>query len=154
MSTIRIERMLEVLPNNTIIVPGCEPTSAVTSPTLMAQQRDQGLCMNVTVQLQDALDNIPGSRLEFGHNFNSPRKRWFVLPPFDPDACPCVGEEDWYGVLRELASDISEVEDRFDHCNVIGMGYCPSPGWRDTPAPPTSTYFNEGDSSVFGHYTP
>jgi hypothetical protein len=163
-STITIERKLEVLGNNKLLVPGCEPTSAVTSVTLMAYQRREGTCKNAVVSLQDALDAIPGSRLEFGTNFNAPRKRWFVLPPFDPSACPCVGETDWYGVLRSLATEEVPVTDRYDYCNTINQGFCPSPDFK-TARPggeygraqdggaPVPSYFGESDDSIFQHYT-
>lgn len=164
MSTIRIERKLEVLGTNKLMVPGCEPTSAVTSVTLMVYQRREQSCKNAVVNLQDALDAIPGSYLVFGSNFGSPRKRWFVLPPFDPSKCPCAGEEDWYGVLRSIAQEDIPVTEEFNHCNIIGMGYCPSPDF-DIPKPggeygraadggaPVPSYFNEGDNSIFGNYT-
>jgi len=163
MSTIRIERKLEVIGNNKLIVPGCEPTSAVTSTTLMAYQQREGTCKNAVVNLQDALDAIPGSRIELGTNFNSPRKKWFVLPPFDPEACPCAGEPDWYGVLKSLAQEEAPITEKFDYCNVIGMGYCPSPDFKkrtdgpygraaDGGAPP-QTYSSEG-TGVINFYTP
>lgn len=154
MSTIRIHRGLEILPGNKVLVPGCEPSSAFTSATLYAQQVAQGLCQNSIVDLAVVLDAIPGARVEFGSNFNAPRQRWLILPPFDPSACPCVGETDWYGVIRSLASPDDTVTENFDACNSVGMGYCPSPGWQDTPAPDADPYFGEGENSILSNYTP
>lgn len=148
------------------MVPGCEPTSAVTSITLMNYQRREGTCKNAIVSLQDALDAIPGSYLEFGTNFNSPRKRWFVLPPFDPEACPCVGEHDWYGVLRSLAQEEAPIEEKFDACNLVGQGYCPSPDFKTNitgpygraqdGGAPVDSYVEEGHNDILSgrYYTP
>jgi len=162
-STIRIKRKLEVLGNNKLLVPGCEPTSAITSVALMVYQRQEGSCKNAVVDLQDALDAIPGSTLEFGTNFSSPRKRWFVLPPFDPENCPCPREDDWYGVLRSLAQEEAPVTENFDHCNIIGMGYCPSPDFKTQKSgpygraqdggAPVQSYFEEGDNNILSGYT-
>ncbi len=166
MTTIRIERKLEVLGNNKLLVPGCEPTSAISSVTLMAYQKREGTCKNAVVSLQDALDAIPGSYIIFGINFNVPRKRWFVLPAFDPSDCPCTAETDWYGVLRSLAQEEAPVTDNFDACNLIGMGYCPSPDFKtEKPgdfgrAPdggaPVDSYVEEGHNGLLGgrYYTP
>lgn len=165
MSKITINRALEVLHGGKLLVPGCEPTSAVTSITLMIYQRREGSCKNAVVSLQDALDAIPGSRLEFGSNFNSPRKRWFVLPPFDVNDCPCPHETDWYGVLRSLAQEEAPIVEKFDYCQVNDMGYCPSPDFK-TQKPggaygraadagaPVDSYFAEGANNILTGYTP
>lgn len=154
MSTVLITRKLEVIGQDKIQVPGCEPTSAVTSPTLMAFQLKEGTCKNALIDLQVALDNIPGSKIEFYSNFGSPRKRFFVLPPFDPEACPCTGEPDWYEVLRQLATGEAPVEERFNPCDIIGMGLCPSPDFQNTKPPPPDPYFKEGHSILFERFTP
>lgn len=164
MSKIRLERRLEVIGNNKVLVPGCEPTSAVTSVTLMIYQQREGTCRNAVVGLQEALDAIPGSRLEFGTNFGTPRKRWLVLPPFDPSDCPCTAETDWYGVLRSIAQEEVPVTERYDACNLVGQGYCPSPDFKsDMPGKygespdggrPIQSYFAEGDGTMFQNYRP
>lgn len=163
MSTIRIERRLEVIGDNKLMVPGCEPSSALTSVRLMIEQRRDGSCGSSVVNLQDALDAIPGSTIIYGSNFNSPRKRWFVLPPFDPEACPCQGEPDWYGVLRSLSREEAPATEKFDHCNIIGTGFCPSPDFKTNKVgpygraadggAPVGSYFDEGDNSIFGNYS-
>lgn len=154
MSTIVLTRKLEVIGSDKIQVPGCEPTSAVTSPTLMAFQLKEGSCKNALVDLQVALDNIPGSKVEFFSNFGAPRKRYFVLPPFDLELCPCVAEPDWYEVLRQLADTESPVEEKFNPCDVIGMGFCPSPEFKTAKPPPPDPYFKEGQSTISGFFTP
>lgn len=155
MSTVRISRKLEILPGNKVQIPGCEPTSAITSPRMFVEMRALGLCKNAIVSLDVILAAIPGATVEFGSNFNAPRQKWLVLPPFDPSNCPsCVVEPDWYAVLRDLASEDETVTESFDTCNTVGMGYCPSPGWQDTPAPQADPYFNEGENSILSNYTP
>lgn len=155
MPVINLSRKLEVLGNNKVMVPGCEPTSSVTSVTLSRFQQEGGLCKNAIVDLAVALENIPGSTIEFGSNFNAPRKRWLVLPPFNVHECPFPCETDWYGVLQQLASEEVPAEASYDSCNVIGQGFCPSPDFQDIPKPPTTTYFEEGQVlSALGVVTP
>lgn len=102
---IRIANKLEVLTGNKILVPGCEPTSAFTSPTL-AENRD---CTASIVDLADALAAIPGSTVIYIRN---PRKKFFVLPngpAEDPSVCdnPCVKSvQDWYQILRNLGDQV------------------------------------------------
>jgi len=151
MNDINIERSLEVLPNNKLIVPGCEPTSAVTSVTLTRQSR----CGNSIVNLADALAAIPGSRVELLSNFGAgPRKKLFILPPFNQDCDPCPIETDWYEVLRLLAVEETPVTEQFDACHVLGMGQCPSPDFENFTPPPKSTYFPEGTDILHRAYTP
>lgn len=152
---IIIARQLEVMPDGRsggkIVVPGCEPTSAVTSITLMRQQR----CGRALVDLQRALAAIPGSTVYFGTNFGSgPRARFFVLPPFEQDCDPCPMQPDWFEVLRELANEELPVEKKFDACDIIGMGQCPSPEFKNFQPPEPSTYFPEGADNWFKANTP
>src|SRR4051812_14569501 len=100
-----IVRRLDVLGTDKVLVPGCEPTSTVTSATLFKQQS----CKNFTVPLQQALDAIPGSKVEFGTNWGDagPRKRWFVLPQVPQGCCNQV---DYYRVLRDLDGTEPQLE--------------------------------------------
>jgi hypothetical protein len=141
---ITISLQLEVIANNKILVPGCEPTSALSSTTLSSYLADAG-CGNALVDLNDALEAIPGSWVKLGSNFcrGGYRQKWFVLPPTDTD-CPCDQYTDWYRILRELANEELPVEEEYDACDIIGMGYCPSPDFEDIAAPPKSPYKEEG----------
>lgn len=102
---IKIANKLEVLRGNKILVPGCEPTSAFTSPTL-AENRD---CKAAVVDLADALKAIPGSTVTYMSN---PRKKFFVLPngpAEDPSVCkePCKKNvNDWYALLRDIGTEV------------------------------------------------
>jgi hypothetical protein len=51
---------------------------------------------------------------------------------------------DYYNILRSLASEEEEVEESFDACNVVGMGYCPSPDFDEAVPPPSDPYKGEG----------
>jgi len=140
--TIGVQWQLEVIPSNKIMVPGCEPTSALSSTKLSSWMAESG-CKNVLVNVDDALAAIPGSYLKYGSNWGrgNMRQKWFVLPPVSTD-CPCSEYPDYYRMLREIASEEAPVEDVYDACNVNGMGYCPSGDFVDPP--PTDPYVEEG----------
>lgn len=138
---IQITNKLQIQPNDTIIIPGCEPTSAVTSITLMRNQE----CCGAVVNLQDALDNIPGSYVERGPNYGMRfgPARWLVIPLPSP-VCPCDGVTDWYQVLRDLACKPEDEITEVSPCLVNKFGLCPDPEYKSIPAPPNGTYFPEG----------
>lgn len=97
-NTVSIANKLEVLPGNVILSPGCEPTSAITSLTLMANQK----CKQSTIPLADALAAIPDATLAFMSN---PRKLFFVLPegpPTIPGCNTCDAGLDYYQILRDI----------------------------------------------------
>ena len=111
--TIKIQNKIAVLGGNKILVPGCEPTSAFSSPTL-AENRD---CNAAVVDLADALEAIPGSTVVYMSN---PRRKFFVLPdgpPPSPDICKMINcnREDWYQKLRDISANVS-VDNLLD-CN-------------------------------------
>lgn len=113
MSKICFNRALEVLGTGMILVPGCEPTSAMSSDTLTRFNE----CECATVPLDVALEAIPGSTIRFGINNNTGiRLRWFVLPEECPE-CPCNGQPDYYGILRGLCQE-PEPEPELEDCEV------------------------------------
>jgi hypothetical protein len=113
-----IANKLNVIANNKIIVPGCEPASAISSTTLAA-----GLnCNQPLVSLSDALKAIPGSYVEFGYNSGFGRRlKWFVFPPREVE-CPCSLSVDYYQILRDIAVEEDVVEEV--DCNTIDLGFC------------------------------
>lgn len=140
-TNIDIHLQLEVMPNGKMLVPGCEPTSALSSTKLSSWLAESG-CKNALVDVNLALEMIPGSYLKYGRNFHrGTRQKWFVLPAIDPD-CPCEEYPDYYNILREIASEDTPVEETYDACNITGMGYCPSPDFVDPP--PSDPYQPEG----------
>lgn len=140
---ITIALQLDVIANNKVLIPGCEPTSALSSKALSAYLAIKG-CGNALVDLSTALAAIPGSTVKLGVNYGrGVRQKWFVLPPVNTD-CPCADKVDWYDFLRNLADTDVPVEESYDTCDINGMGYCPSPGFDSVPAPPVNPYKKEG----------
>jgi hypothetical protein len=154
MTAISYSLQLEIKGINKILVPGCEPSSSMSSRTLAAYMATGQGCKNALVDLNIALQAIPGSYVKLGNNFNKGiRQKWFVLPPIEL-GCPCLSHDDYYNILRNLPGTELPVEEEFDKCDIIGMGYCPSPDFNDVPAPPTSTYNPEGSFPVVGGVLP
>lgn len=154
MSVVTHQYQLEVKGNNKVLVPGCEPTSSLSSRTLSAYLAAGAGCKNALVDLNAALAAIPGSFVKYGINFNKGvRQRWFVLPPIGP-TCPCQTYIDYYNILKQIDGIELPVEEKYDKCDVIGMGYCPSPDFNETPAPPESTYISEGEFPAGGGVLP
>lgn len=144
MAGITYQYQLEVHGNNKVLVPGCEPTSSLSSKTLSAYMAAGKGCKNALVDLNDALAAIPGSFVKIGFNFNKgTRQKWFVLPPIDT-SCPCTSYPDYYDILRNIPGSEIPVESEFDKCDMIGMGYCPSPDFDSIEPPPSSPYQDEG----------
>ena len=141
---INLSMQLEVRAGNKILVPGCEPTSALSSTKLASWMARAG-CGHALVDLDVALAAIPGSYVKYGNNFNrgNTRQKWYVLPPVN-NSCPCMSHKDWYKILRGLASDETPEEESFDACNMIDSGYCPSPDFREILPPPPDPYQQEG----------
>lgn len=139
-----ISLQLEIIPGNKVLVPGCEPTSALSSTVLSSYLAAAG-CGNALVNLDDALAAIPGSYVKWGSNFNrgNMRQKWLVLPAVDTD-CPCDEYIDYYDILRQLANEELPVEEDFDACDVFGQGFCPSPDFENIEPPPKSPYKEEG----------
>lgn len=152
MATINLQ--LEVKGINKVLVPGCEPTSSLSSRTLSAYMAAGKGCKNALVDLNEALAAIPGSYVKYGMNFcKGIRQKWFVLPPITLE-CPCGPKVDYYEILRNLPGGETPIEEEFDRCDTIGMGYCPSPDFDQAKAPPTSTYHPEGSFPVVGGLLP
>lgn len=144
MPSVRIELKLDILPNDKIQIPGCEPLTDVS--TTLAQRWK---CPNTYVSLKDALDAIPGAKVVDGHNWGlGYRKRWLVLPPIQIRCC--IPYTDWYGVLRSLGSGEEPITEKYEACDVIGQGFCPSPGFIDDVGKPKDPYRKEGETP-FGY---
>lgn len=145
---------LEVNVNNQIIIPGCEPTSSMSSRTLSAYMALGKYCKNALVNVDDVIAAIPGSYIKYGLNFNKGvRQRWLVLPPTKFD-CPCEYNTDYYQILRQLPSLEMPVDEQYDKCDMMGMGYCPSPDFDEATAPAPSPYIEEGTFPAGGGVLP
>ena len=85
---ICINYQLDIRPNDTIVVPGCEPATNFTSPTMNLFMD----CGRGFVYLDEAMAAIPGSYTKeiYGSAIhNGKRQRLFVMPAF----CPGCGED-------------------------------------------------------------
>jgi hypothetical protein len=143
-SVTTVSWQLEVRAGNKILVPGSEPTSALSSRVLSAYLAKQGLTSSL-VDLEAALAAIPGSFVKFGNNFNrgAYRQKWFVLPPVLP-GCPCPTYADYYKILKSLAREDLPVQESLDSCDINGMGYCPHPDFKLEEPPEADPYRQEG----------
>lgn len=145
---ISIEFKLNIFPNvrgGIIWVPGCEPTSALSSPTINENLRNE--CGNAFVYVDDVLDAIPGSKIIFVNNMEvAGGSKILVLPGKTPE-CPCSTVQDWYGVLKELARNTSD-----DDCEIspipngIGRYTSENDNWRST----SQCVENNSDNIAFG----
>ena len=143
LGVIYIENRLEVIGADMVQVPGCEPTSALTSYTLLMYRT----CGAAMVHLHDALQAIPGSRVEFQLNngqSNGSRKKWFVLPRVN-QTCPNDPHPDFYAILRKLSWEDRDQDDDDlgKRCGSIDQGF-PSKDWEKRLPPPVQPYVKEG----------
>jgi hypothetical protein len=144
MHDVSLELRLQMVADK-VMVPGCEPTSAVSSIKLMNSIRR--ICRNSLVPVQEVLDAIPGSHIQYGYNYGAGtadgvRQRWLVLPPRSMECC--VPAIDYYAIIRGLPGCEPEVDEKFDFCSTIGMGYCPSPDFKFAEKPRDDPYRPEG----------
>lgn len=114
---------LQILPNMTIIIPGCEPPSSVSSLRFASWYNEIG-CDGGQVKVQDVLDAIPGSTIIYGTNFGPGnwRQKWLRLPPLNND-CPC-SNVDYYGILKSLPK--YKVEEPAEVCDIETADWCMS----------------------------
>ncbi len=154
MIRIQVANRLNILPGDRggrILIPGCEPTSVLSSTTL--HKNLKGICKAAFVHVNDAMEAIPGARIEFISNMErAGGSRVFVLPPYDIN-CPCCDANDWYEVLRNLAD--SGEEDCVEAPDPIGFNCSPmseSDQWRggskDCPPNTGSKHLTQGP--IFG----
>lgn len=144
MGNISISLKLRVLPGDKIISPGCEP-STFSSSISLAKNMD---CGRSIIDLADALEAIPGSRVEY-ITYDIESKKFYVLPSRDVN-CRCEPVVDYYDILRSLAKEPTQEErEKFDYCQVFDQGYCPSPDFEFDEPPPSSSYAREGDLSLY-----
>ena len=120
---ITISFQLQVLPDNSIIIPGCEPTSALSSATLAYSLALNG-CEHPKVPVSLILEKIPGTYLKYGWDFNlGYNQTWLVFPPYFT-GCPCPDRPDWYDMLRCIAKDIPAPAEPDRSCDVNEREFC------------------------------
>jgi len=137
--SLTIKNKLEVIGagiEGVIRVPGCEPTTALSSTALLANVD----CPASTVPVRDVLDGIPGSSLVRILNFGDVAKYFLILPEGPPPGaeCPSTCIPDYYQLIRDIAAQqVTEQEEPGDlnaDCQSFSYGYCPS-GVGDVTGP-------------------
>ena len=99
------------------LVPGCEPSTTITSVTMDNQIRLQGLCKGSIADVNDILEAIPGSYIELLPNMGfTGNRRLLVLPAVD-QTCPCAPLTDYYSIIRGLARGATEDEEALINAN-------------------------------------
>jgi hypothetical protein len=123
MDDITIAIKFNVIPPNSLLLPGCEPNSTVTSTKLYEEMLKAGTCKCAIVDVDKALEAIPGSYIIFLDNFGPPANKFYVLPSVIQN-CPIAPHTDWYAILRSLCRAPTEEEcEKINACSVLDQGF-------------------------------
>lgn len=122
---------MNVIRGDRVLVPGCEPTSTVSSTRMEAEMRKAGVCQCAIVDLRDILEAIPGSYTEFIPNAGySGNMKLLVLPAVSQD-CPCVVKPDYYAILKSLCRAATDEEiEELRGCDSFSTSCENRPEWR------------------------
>ena len=129
MRDISFANKLQILPSNKVLVPGCEPTSTVTSTQMAVEMREADVCNGALADLDAVLEAIPDAKVILLENFGGPTHKLLQLPDIHL-TCPCTSYEDYYAIIREVAGDVTEddLDDIIDaSCGVLSQGFCRGP---------------------------
>lgn len=115
-----------------VMVPGCEPTSTLTSTTMQAEIMEQDLCDCSIVNVRDIMQAIPGSRLEFIPNNGREGTQQLLILPAVSLECPFPGRPDFYTIFRQLCREPSKDEvEIIKGCDSFSISqYDQRPEWR------------------------
>lgn len=137
---IVVRRRLEVFGEDSIMVPGSEPESSLSSLTLSRWIERK----NIMVKVNTALAAIPGSYIEYqinnGRNAGI-RRKWFVLPD-EQITCPCSSKLDWFQILKDIGTEVQVAAD--EQCELIDQGF-PTKTTDNVLQPVAGNYREEGD---------
>jgi hypothetical protein len=114
-----------------VVVPGCEPTSTLTSTSLQANLEEAG-CNCAIVSVEDILEAIPGSTIQFlPNNGREGAQKVLILPAVDLE-CPCGERPDFYQTLKDLCREATEEEQEIiTGCDSFSLDSCQNrPEWR------------------------
>jgi hypothetical protein len=122
MRDIGFANKLQILPSNKVLVPGCEPTSTVTSTRMAAEMREANVCNGALADLDAVLEAIPGASVVLLENFGGPTHKLLQLPELSL-TCPCTEYEDYYAIIRSVAGEITEddIDDILDSGGFCGL---------------------------------
>lgn len=108
------------------MVPGCEPSTTVTSTTMEQQMLAAQVCNAAIVPLKRVLELIPTATVVLLQNFGGPTHKLLQLPD-NWVGCPCQNYTDFYAIIRSAAEPITEdtIDDILDQsCRTVDMGWC------------------------------
>ena len=134
MAIAQIEMRMNIMPGpnrGMVMVPGCEPTSALTSTRMDAEIRRHGLCSCSAAFVDDILEAIPGARVERMLNMGFYSGRDLLILPAVDITCPCAARPDYYAMIRGLCSQEAEDELAESNCDAFSIDPCQKrPEWR------------------------
>lgn len=143
--SISVYPALQISPNGTVMIPGCEPPSAVSSIRFSAWYQKNG-CDGGRVNVYDVLKAIPGSRIIYGTNYGPGnwRQQWLELPGKSND-CPCVNV-DYYAIMKSLPR-YTEPEP-IESCDLETSDWCDSCGGDDMLPVSPDPYIQMGQQTL------
>ena len=127
---LMVANKFEINKGGKIRIPGLEPTTDLTSPTLANTLGHH----NPEISADRALQLIPGSSIEVSPF--DPTIRYFVFPsgpPPDGNECPTRCPEDWYMMLRDEAAQEPIQPEEPECASLYNFGWCPDPELKDMP---------------------
>jgi len=129
MTNVTVSNMLQILPNRTVMIPGCEPPSSVSSLRFSSWYQQNG-CDGGMVDVDAVLAAIPGSTIVYGVNYGPGnwRQRWLKLPG-RADDCPCPINIDYYKIMKNLPRH--SVEEPTPNCELETADWCNNCGVGD-----------------------
>ena len=128
---VDISLKLNIIPGpngGKVMVPGREPTSALTSTRLDYEINRMGM-VAAMVDVADVLAAVPGSYVDtFDNASGSPTsgfgRKILVFPPRN-QTCPCSEQVDYYAILVELGREVSGEElNELLGCDAFSVDQC------------------------------
>lgn len=107
---------IPIMANDTILIPGCEFATSVTSTTYDAD--DMQGCTVPTLSVKKVLAAIPGSKVvKLSNGTGIPANKFLQLPSSNASLC-CLNPTDWYKILRDLAAIPDDLPLDYEDCRV------------------------------------
>ena len=133
--SVEISIKFNVMPGpngGVIMVPGCEPTSTLTSTHMEADMQAHGVCKAAIASVNDVLAAIPGTYVERLPNMGWYSGRALLVFPARSQTCPCSTQQDFYKLLKGIGSEIEGEElTKLLDCDAFSVDSCTNrPEWR------------------------
>lgn len=149
--SITVAPMLQILPNRTVMIPGCEPPSAVSSLRFSAWYQENG-CNGGLVDVDAVLAAIPGSTIVYGTNYGPGnwRQQWLRLPGRSDD-CPCPPNVDYYAIMKNLPRHTEP--EPIESCDLETSDWCGGCGGSDDVLPVSPDPYIKMGQQTLAHGT-